>query len=303
MAIKLLSYTALDEAVYKNVDNSCKMSFIMDLIENMLNEDKKQSSKDKGLDGNKVEKLKILVYSRYRGVLDLLEKALTARVPECVLMRIDGSMSRKRRNTKIKDFKSSEGPVVFLLSAKVGGEGLTLTAATRLIIVDPSYNISDDNQISDRVYRFGQTKDVFIYRLFTCSTIEEHIYKLQLIKGNMAQAVVDGNVCASLVTNEEERVLVLPESFDHSKTYDMLLRELGGNFELDRKHQRFLRKHALVRGITDQNIVFSKAEALPNIHLDESSSEEEGTIHKNEKCAIGYETAEPKRDTQSDIVE
>ncbi|KAM0865622.1 hypothetical protein ACQ4PT_043167 [Festuca glaucescens] len=88
MAIKLLSYTALDEAVYKNVDNSCKMSFIMDLIENMLNEDKKQSSKDKGLDGNKVEKLKILVYSRYRGVLDLLEAGLLSGNGGSTIIRI-----------------------------------------------------------------------------------------------------------------------------------------------------------------------------------------------------------------------
>lgn len=55
-------------------------------------------------------------------------------------------------------------PPVFLLTSQVGGLGLTLTAADRVIIVDPSWNPSCDNQAVDRAFRIGQTRDVVVYR-------------------------------------------------------------------------------------------------------------------------------------------
>ena len=60
--------------------------------------------------------------------------------------------------------------------------GLTLTAATRVIIFDPSWNPSGDDQAVDRAYRIGQTKPVIVFRLITCDTIEEKIYRRQIFK-------------------------------------------------------------------------------------------------------------------------
>ncbi|KAM0830802.1 hypothetical protein ACQ4PT_065984 [Festuca glaucescens] len=268
MTIKLLSFTNVDEDSYKRIENSSKMTFVLDLIDRMLNEDRKKHRKQKGKSETESNKLKILVFSQYIDVLNILEESLRARMIEVDLFRIDGYVPREQREDIIADFESGKGPAVFLLSAKVGGEGLNLVAATRLIIMDPSYNISDDNQISDRIYRLGQVKDVTIYRLFSCSTIEEHIYKLQLIKGTMAQAIVEGKICSSLVRKEEEKVLILPRSFDHAKTYNLLERELGDYVELERQQHIFLRKHVFVKGITDQNRVFCDAEDLPDIHTD-----------------------------------
>lgn len=63
---------------------------------------------------------------------------------------------------------------------QVGGLGLTLTAADRVIIVDPSWNPAVDNQSVDRAYRIGQARDVVVYRLMTCGTVEEKIYRRQV---------------------------------------------------------------------------------------------------------------------------
>jgi SNF2 family DNA or RNA helicase len=63
---------------------------------------------------------------------------------------------------------------------QVGGLGLTLTAADRVIIVDPSWNPAVDNQSVDRAYRIGQSRDVVVYRLMTCGTVEEKIYRRQV---------------------------------------------------------------------------------------------------------------------------
>ncbi len=62
----------------------------------------------------------------------------------------------------------------------MGGLGLTLTAADRVVIVDPSWNPAVDNQAVDRAYRIGQTRDVVVYRLITCGTVEEKIYRKQV---------------------------------------------------------------------------------------------------------------------------
>ncbi|KAK1653755.1 hypothetical protein QYE76_071560 [Lolium multiflorum] len=65
-------------------------------------------------------------------------------------------------------------------TTQVGGLGVTLTKAARVIVVDPAWNPITDNQSVDRAYRIGQTKDVIVYRLMTFGTIEEKIYKLHI---------------------------------------------------------------------------------------------------------------------------
>jgi SNF2 family DNA or RNA helicase len=79
-----------------------------------------------------------------------------------------------------QDFQEGPGAPIFLLTTQVGGLGLTLTKAARVIVVDPAWNPSTDNQSVDRAYRIGQMKDVIVYRLMTSGTIEEKIYKLQV---------------------------------------------------------------------------------------------------------------------------
>lgn len=63
----------------------------------------------------------------------------------------------------------------------MGGVGLNLTGADRVVIFDPSWNPATDAQAVDRAYRLGQKKDVVIYRLVTCGTVEEKIYRRQVL--------------------------------------------------------------------------------------------------------------------------
>lgn len=70
----------------------------------------------------------------------------------------------------------------FLMSTKVGGTGLNLTAANVVVLFDPDWNGSNDQQAVDRVYRMGQTRPVRIYRLVAAETIEELMYQRQLWK-------------------------------------------------------------------------------------------------------------------------
>ena len=71
---------------------------------------------------------------------------------------------------------------VFLLTTKVGGLGVNLTGADRVIIYDPDWNPSTDIQARERAWRLGQKKDITIYRLMTTGSIEEKIYHRQIFK-------------------------------------------------------------------------------------------------------------------------
>lgn len=73
----------------------------------------------------------------------------------------------------------------------VGGQGLNLTSADRVIVVDPDWTPANDNQAVARSHRLGQTKEVFIYRLFTSGAIEDHAFRLQTFKQGIAKSTME----------------------------------------------------------------------------------------------------------------
>ncbi len=82
---------------------------------------------------------------------------------------------------------------LFLISLKAGGTGLNLTAADTVIHYDPWWNPAAENQATDRAYRIGQDKPVFVYRLITRGTVEERIRELQARKAELAAGVLEGS--------------------------------------------------------------------------------------------------------------
>ena len=114
----------------------------------------------------------------------------------------------------VQEFQTTDNIPVFLLTTQVGGLGLTLTAADRVIIVDPAWNPSTDNQSVDRAYRIGQQKDVIVYRLITCGTVEEKIYKKQVFKGGLSRSGTEEGVAfryfSQQVSHTRHEGLVLP---------------------------------------------------------------------------------------------
>ena len=127
-----------------------------------------------------------LVFSQSRAMLDVLEKA--ARSDGHNLVRIDGNVPADERHARVERFQSDPDIPLALLTSQVGGLGLTLTAADRVVIYDPSWNPASDSQSVDRAYRIGQTRDVVVYRLVTCGTVEEKVYRRQVFKGGLSRA-------------------------------------------------------------------------------------------------------------------
>lgn len=149
-------------------DNAVKINVLIEQIEN--------KSKDH----------KILVFSQFVGMLDLIKIELEFKgIPYEYL-----TGQTKNRGNKVHNFQNNREVRVFLISLKAGGVGLNLTAADYVYLVDPWWNPAAENQAIDRSYRIGQNKNVVAVRLICSNSIEEKIMKLQDRKSKLAQDLV-----------------------------------------------------------------------------------------------------------------
>ena len=133
---------------------------------------------------------KILLFSSFTSVLDLIREALNSeKISHYILT---GSTDKTKRRELVAKFQEDD-TAVFLISLKAGGTGLNLTAAEAVIHFDPWWNMSAQNQATDRAHRIGQVNTVQVFKLIMKDSIEEKIQKLQESKKDLADAFVEGN--------------------------------------------------------------------------------------------------------------
>ncbi|AMR32605.1 DNA helicase [Mucilaginibacter sp. PAMC 26640] len=133
---------------------------------------------------------KILVFSQFVGMLDLIHKALIKR--GIGFSYLTGAT--RDREQVVNNFQNKEDIRVFLVSLKAGGTGLNLTAADYVYLVDPWWNPAIENQAIDRVYRIGQDKNVVAVRLICPDTIEEKMILLQQTKKELAGKLISSDL-------------------------------------------------------------------------------------------------------------
>lgn len=132
---------------------------------------------------------KTLLFTQGVQMLDILQD-FVGRLEGIRYLRMDGSTAIKDRQSLVDQFNNDPDLHVFLLTTKVGGLGVNLTGANRVIIFDPDWNPSTDVQARERAWRLGQKKEVTIYRLMTAGTIEEKIYHRQIFKQFLSNKVL-----------------------------------------------------------------------------------------------------------------
>lgn len=120
---------------------------------------------------------KMLLFSGYTSMFEIIEQSL--KKEGINYLKLTGKTSVKDRFELIEQFNNDDNVKVFLISLKAGGTGINLTSADMVIHYDPWWNLSVENQATDRTHRIGQTKKVQVYKLITKNSIEEKIYDLQ----------------------------------------------------------------------------------------------------------------------------
>lgn len=101
-----------------------------------------------------------------------------------------GEMSREEKEDNVRAFHANAEIKVLVASLRCGGQGLNLTCANRIILVDPWWNSAIEHQAYGRVFRMGQTKETYYVRLLTRKTIDGRMAKLQNEKLRQINSVV-----------------------------------------------------------------------------------------------------------------
>eukprot|EP00928_Gymnodinium_smaydae_P089149 TRINITY_DN7314_c0_g1_i1.p1 TRINITY_DN7314_c0_g1~~TRINITY_DN7314_c0_g1_i1.p1 ORF type:complete len:1488 (-),score=354.37 TRINITY_DN7314_c0_g1_i1:293-4756(-) len=168
-----------------------------------------------------------LIFSQSVKMLDLIWVCcLKPRNLRC--LRLDGQTEVEARAEKVSKFQQQDGRFPFmLLTTQVGGVGLTLTAADRVILVDPAWNPAIDAQAVDRAYRIGQTKEVRVYRLIQSGLIEDKMFRLQVFKMGLTKTALEADKQHNYFTGREIRALFEWTEPSEGETRKLLEQEHG----------------------------------------------------------------------------
>lgn len=168
-----------DKEGFKGKIGSGKFDHLKDMLEEIISENHR-----------------ILLFSQFVDMLDLIKDwCIRSGIPYEYL-----TGKTKDRQGAVERFNNNKNIPIFLISLKAGGTGLNLTGADYVIHYDPWWNPAVEDQATDRAYRIGQKKKVFVYRLITKNTVEEKIQKLKQVKRNLVDSVIsiDRNITKSL---------------------------------------------------------------------------------------------------------
>ena len=154
------------------------------------------------IEGAIAAKHKILLFSGFTSMFDIITKELEKRGIEYSILT--GQTKVDTRIEMVDEFNKDDNIKVFLISLKAGGTGLNLTGADMVIHFDPWWNLSAQNQATDRAYRIGQRNNVQVFKLISENSIEEKIQKLQDKKQDLTDSVIkSGETFISQMSKEE----------------------------------------------------------------------------------------------------
>jgi superfamily II DNA or RNA helicase len=166
----------------RKVKGSAKLERLMEMVPELVSEGRR-----------------ILLFSQFTSMLALIEAELLAHGIPYVQLTGDTT----DRASPVRAFQSGRAPV-FLLSLKAGGTGLNLTAADTVIHYDPWWNPAVEAQATDRAYRIGQDKPVFVHKLIVEEGIEAAIEQLKARKAALADALFAGGAKTPLDLTEAD---------------------------------------------------------------------------------------------------
>ncbi|XP_014589254.2 DNA excision repair protein ERCC-6 isoform X1 [Equus caballus] len=218
---------------------------------------------------------RVLLFSQSRQMLDILEVFLRAQ--KYSYLKMDGTTTVASRQPLITRYNEDTSIFVFLLTTRVGGIGVNLTGANRVIIYDPDWNPSTDTQARERAWRIGQKKQVTVYRLLTAGTIEEKIYHRQIFKQFLTNRVLKDPKQRRFFKSNDLYELFTLTSPDASQSTETSAIFAGTGSDVQTPKRRLKRQLEPAVG-TDHNVPMSRK-------LTASSTSANGATSSEEKSA------------------
>lgn len=152
---------------------------------------------------------KVLIFSNFTKMLDVIEDYLYLR--NYNYTRLDGTRSLSDRQMNIKKFNTEDDVFVFLISTRAGGLGINLVAADTVIIYDSDWNPQADLQAQDRCHRIGQTRPVVVYRFIVRGTVDQHIITRAETKKQLDKLVIQHGKFKNVKKDEQVSLQELKE--------------------------------------------------------------------------------------------
>ncbi|KAL6940118.1 hypothetical protein ACO0QE_004007 [Hanseniaspora vineae] len=215
----------------------------------------------------KQEGHKTLLFTQTKQMLDIIQDFISVADEDMAgnltWLRMDGSSNIATRQKLVDEF-NNEAVDVFLLTTRVGGLGVNLVGASRIIIFDPDWNPSTDLQARERAWRIGQTKEVTIYRLMISGSIEEKIYHRQIFKQFLTNKILkDPNQKRFFKMNELHDLFTLGAERGQNEEFNRSIKEVT-----QREEQNMQDDFENVAGV-------SKLEGFYNVKEEEEKTKSE----------------------------
>ena len=183
---------------------------------------------------------KVLLFTQGRKMLHILEKFLYLK--DYTFLTLDGSTNISQRQSIINQFNQDKEIFCFLLTTRVGGIGVNLTSASRVLIYDPDWNPSTDMQARERAWRIGQESQVTIYRLLTAGTIEEKMYHRQIFKQYLTNRILkDPKQRRFFKTNDLYELFSLAKDSESTES-SAIFAGTGSDVKVERKRKKSRKK-------------------------------------------------------------
>ena len=179
----------------------------------------------------KAEGHKVLVFCQMRGMLELID--IMFRELGLVYMRLDGNTPVRKRDGIVHRFNTDNSIFAMLLTTRTGGVGISLTAANRVVVVDPDWNPQTDIQARQRAWRIGQKRQVTVFRLISKGTIEEKMYQRQIFKLLLTNRILDNPRQKRFFSRSDIRDLFELGGSDYQPMDTTLDLPLEGEIDLD----------------------------------------------------------------------
>ncbi|XP_057704062.1 DNA excision repair protein ERCC-6 isoform X2 [Corythoichthys intestinalis] len=238
---------------------------------------------------------RVLLFTQSRQMLDILE--VFVRENQYSYLKMDGTTTIASRQPLIARYNEDNSIFVFLLTTRVGGLGVNLTGANRVIIYDPDWNPSTDTQARERAWRIGQKQQVTVYRLLTAGTIEEKIYHRQIFKQFLTNRVLkDPKQRRFFKSNDIYELFTLADPDEKQGTEtSAIFAGTGSDVKAPKKPERNL-KHSKshLKEMDADNV---SAATCRQLSQGQSNGTVDGETHRNDRDAESLLSSKLKNDT------